>query len=142
MKTKITSEELKSKIMDIFSEEIHTSIGYVGPDMPAAEIEGRDSFEAQLAKLLNEYDIIKQCDGLPENWAVQNDGSKLFKNTVIKYLNDKYNPMMFWEGSDKKFFYGVNNSLAYDYDNGTFASETLPKNTIILTIKEFIEATK
>ena len=33
---------------------------------------------------------MRYTNKLPQYWAVTNDGSELFKNTVVKYLNDLY----------------------------------------------------
>jgi len=40
---------------------------------------------------------------------VKNNGSKLFKDIVLKYLNDKYNSN--WSGSDKLSLYGYDGNL-------------------------------
>ena len=45
---------------------------------------------------------------LPESWSVRNDGSQRFKDTVIRYLNDKEGHIEY-EGFDVGRYYGIDN---------------------------------
>jgi hypothetical protein len=78
-------------------------------------------------------------NALPKYWAVENDGSQLFKDTVIKYLNETY----------KQGYDGVS-PVYYGYDgvikcfNGTFCEISiadLSDDTQVLTLNQFIQMT-
>jgi len=74
-------------------------------------------------------------NNLPKYWCVQNDGSQLFKDTVIKYISNG------WSGLDKGYYYGYNGGKYYNGFNvyseiGSFSGCTL------LTIQQFIEMSK
>lgn len=74
---------------------------------------------------------------LPRCWCVKNDGSQLFKDTVLRYLNDKYN--MGCVGSALNDFYG------YDGGKGTGGTqlysckENFQNDPVELTIEQFIK---
>ncbi len=75
---------------------------------------------------------------LPKYWCVKNDGSKLFKDTVIKYLNDKYNSN--WAGVEKLSFYGYDGNIR-NHSRTNFWEDKLDfeNNPIELTINQFIK---
>ncbi len=77
-------------------------------------------------------------DNLPEKWAVLNDDSRLFKDTVIKWMNKVYGDN-YWNGTDRNIYYGYNSN--YKSDKGTFCRKVVDKDVIILTIQEFINLT-
>ena len=84
--------------------------------------------------------IMYNNNNLPEYWAVKNDNSQLFKDTVIKYLNTTYNQD--WDGTAQDAWYGYNSN--YKNCNGTFNTydlfDCINKPTIF-TLKEFIDLT-
>jgi hypothetical protein len=69
---------------------------------------------------------------LPKSWAVQNDGSQLFKDTVIKYLNDRGSN---FNGDIIGCYYGIKKDGYHftDMYPALFAN--------ILTLQEFISLT-
>lgn len=134
MKTTITPIELKNLIMNLFGEEIHTSIGHT-VDGELSFLEGKEPFESKLIELLNDFEIsVKhpKLDKLPEKWVVKNDGSKLFKDTVCKWLNEKYN--IDYYGDSINCYYGVYKDVAVSF----FSKE----DTTEISIQQFIEVTK
>lgn len=68
-------------------------------------------------------------NNLPKSWCVKNDDSQLFKDTVLKYIETKYNEPLL--GSDP--FYG-------EYDNDWACSHSSFGK--LLTIQEFINLTQ
>lgn len=135
MKTTITPIELKNLIMNIFDEEITTYFGYTVEGYEDSFLEGKEPFESKLIELLNGFEIsVKQpkLDKLPENWVVKNDGSKLFKDTVCKWLNEKYN--IDYYGNSINCYYGV-------YEDVAVSLFSKVENTE-LSIQQFIELTK
>ena len=54
-------------------------------------------------------------NNLPKSWCVLNDDSQLFKDTVIKYLNEKYfGTMKFYDGSkSNNSYYGMQNDESF-----------------------------
>lgn len=73
---------------------------------------------------------------LPTNWVVINDGTSLFKNTVVKFLNEKY--LHHFNGNIEGDYYGVQNGVAYLF-GGDYLFDS---NMNILTLEKFIELTK
>lgn len=73
--------------------------------------------------------------GLPEKWCVLNNNSKLFKDYVLKYIqeNDKHNYC--WRGDDINRFYGYD---GYEFD--TYTEDEI-KEFKVLTIEQFINLT-
>lgn len=74
----------------------------------------------------------------PKYWVVRNDGSRLFKDTVIKKLNEINHDDAPWEGG-KIQFYGYNGQKRYD---GTFTSNSLDRlenNPTLLDLFDFVE---
>lgn len=70
---------------------------------------------------------------LPESWAVQNDGSQLFKDSVIKYLNTTYDAK--FSGDDDSYYgYNLKNDATYCIKSCTTFST--------LTLDEFITLSK
>ena len=67
---------------------------------------------------------------LPKNWSVRNDGSKLFKETVIAYLNKKRRGPRYG-GTCKGGLYGVSEGI-------TYSNMETSKGTI-LSLEYFIE---
>lgn len=77
-------------------------------------------------------------NNLPKYWAVINEGSKLFRDTVIKYLNSK-EPI--WSGNANLWYYGYDGREPH---RGTFCENNangFKKEVKILTLAEFIELT-
>ena len=70
---------------------------------------------------------------LPEYWCVKNDMSDLFKQTVSRYLNDKYKMGCKGTISD---FYGSEEECLCTY------KENFQNNPIELTVKQFIRLSK
>jgi hypothetical protein len=76
-------------------------------------------------------------NNLPKNWLVLNDSSRLFKDTVIKYLNTKYNRNL--EGILTNHYYGLyNKDIIAPF---RFQIEPNYKSTVI-TLDKFIELSK
>lgn len=73
-------------------------------------------------------------DNLPKFWAVLNDGSDLFKETVIKFINDHSDSQ--FEGSSLNCYYGYSRVTGYD---DCVNASNFEK---VLTIEEFIQLTK
>lgn len=67
---------------------------------------------------------------LSESWCVLNDGSQKFKDTVIRYLNDKEGHIEY-EGFDVGRYYGIDNEKDLACSKFSFGK--------VLTIDEFIE---
>ena len=58
---------------------------------------------------------MKNNNRLPKNgWYVKNDGSKRFKDTVIKYLNDNYGSS--FDGT-REAFYGISKNYVDENEN-------------------------
>jgi len=74
---------------------------------------------------------------LPKYWCVKNDGSKMFKDIVIRYLNDKYNRG--YDGSALDNFYGYDGK---QYGAGCHTrKENFLDDPTELTIEQFIKLT-
>lgn len=70
---------------------------------------------------------------LPKSWAVKNDGSQKFKDTVIKYLNENHNST--YDGICFNSYYGLKN-------NGDWiCNDSSNHYATILTLEEFINLT-
>jgi hypothetical protein len=67
----------------------------------------------------------------PKSWAVLNDGSQRFKDTVVRYLTDNY--AMKWEGNITIYYYGVTRRDCADFSKNKKLFST------ILTVDEFCE---
>lgn len=77
---------------------------------------------------------------LPKYWCVKNDGSQLFKDTVIKYI--KSHDTSQWEGAFL-WYYGYEGIAKHNW-NGFNVNRSLEKfinNPTLLTLQEFIELT-
>ena len=81
-------------------------------------------------------------NNLPKYWAVQNDGSQLFKDTVIKYLNElENNNITPWKGVNKDYYYGYDGRMV---NKGTTCTKHISEfdlDTKLLTLEEFIKLT-
>lgn len=122
MKTTITPTEIKDLIMNIVLK--HTEI----------DAENEEILNNSLYEFFKDFEIsVKhpKLNKLPENWAVKNDGSQLFKDTVLKYLKDQYD--LNWNGTDKEAFYGIKNKSGFC---GLLADTN---NITLLTIGQFID---
>lgn len=73
---------------------------------------------------------------LPKSWAVKNDGSQLFKDTVIKYLNESLKDADRYKGGVEYCYYGITKSGRVDY----FLNENSFEE--VLTLQEFISLTQ
>lgn len=51
--------------------------------------------------------------GLPQNWCVKNDGSLLFKNTVIKHMNKENINGNRYRGNQIDDYYGMREGIAF-----------------------------
>jgi len=71
---------------------------------------------------------------LPKSWCVKNDGSQLFKDTVVEYLNKKYKRCL--TGNNTSAYYGV----ISDIDAADYFS-TIRHFDKLLTLQQFIEMT-
>ena len=78
---------------------------------------------------------MKKIEHTHRSWCVKNDGSQLFKDTVINYLNDNYINTNY-SGNFENRYYGV------DKGNNTWSSDTNKYFTKELTLDEFIKLTK
>lgn len=67
----------------------------------------------------------------PKLWAVKNDGSQLFKDTVVEFLNANYNAQ--YDGECMGNFYGVIGGTPF------CSCEVYPAE--VLTLQEFISLT-
>lgn len=79
---------------------------------------------------------------LPKYWAVKGEDSKLFKDTVIKYMNEIDQPGQegSWFGGDSSY-YGYDGSKG---NHGTAARHSMglfTTGTVLLTLEQFIEMT-
>ena len=77
---------------------------------------------------------------LPKYWCVKNDGSRLFKDTVINYI--KSHDTSQWEGAFL-WYYGYEGIAKHNW-NGFNVNRSLEKfinNPKVLTLQEFIELT-
>lgn len=76
---------------------------------------------------------MKTKNNLPDSWCVKNDGSQLFKDTVIKYLNIFYHVGL--EGRFQDFYgYYLNNNKNPCYSNpSTFGREISIKTFLLLS---------
>jgi len=75
---------------------------------------------------------MKQKNNLPKYWVVKNDGSQLFKDTVIEYLNSirqNFSPLY---GTGVDSWYGINSKGRVCYGESFLDAE-------ILSIEEFIK---
>lgn len=85
-------------------------------------------------------DIPINCKILPPIWCVKNDGSQLFKDTVIKYLNSKHEFRVSGDNMNLKgtvdCYYGIDGDGRRCVDNSSYCF-----NHKILTLCEFIDLT-
>jgi hypothetical protein len=94
---------------------------------------GFGSYNDLESEFVSDFKLIKE-NGLPEYWAVQCDGSDLFKNVIKSYLKEHYN----------------HNGYNYDTVGGYYGFDGQVKcsglsgfkeGTQLLTLKEFINLT-
>lgn len=84
----------------------------------------------------NEFDF-EELTELPKYWVVKNDGSQLFKDTVIKYIND--NSGLIWSGKASYYGYDGNTSNnGFDYWGNL---SNFRNNPTELTLEQFIKLT-
>lgn len=77
----------------------------------------------------------------PKYWVVRNDGSKLFKDTVVNKMNAISISGRQWKGKTLKSYYGYDGNTLPN-KNGTNVSTSLgdfENNPTLLTLDEFIE---
>src|SRR5690606_782265 len=77
---------------------------------------------------------------LPKYWIVKNDGSQLFKDTVVKYLNNNY--AQYLEGNSPNAYYGYDGSKCNSGVDCCYNKKSFKNNPIELTLQEFIELSK
>lgn len=75
---------------------------------------------------------------LPKYWVVKNDGSQLYKDTVIEYLNKMHKGK--WGGNLN--YYGFDGSSSYGGTDGWKNIRQFKNNPTLLTLKEFINLTQ
>ena len=76
---------------------------------------------------------MKRIEHIYPSWCVKNDGSQLFKDTVVKYLNDNYHNGNWYNGLNFGSYYGVDkNELSACCSNKNEYSKEL-------TLDEFIK---
>ena len=76
---------------------------------------------------------------LPKYWVVKGDGSKLFKETVIKYAHENIIGSRYWNGNSKSY-YGYDGNSNYAL-RGAYCDSFLSSfenNPTELTITQFI----
>jgi len=81
-------------------------------------------------------------NNLPKYWCVKNDGSQLFKDTVIKYLNTIVKGVSKYNGDYFNCYYGFDGSLLYSGTNSSVYLSSFKNNSIVLSIERFIELSK
>jgi len=75
-------------------------------------------------------------NNLPKYWIIKNDGSQLFQDTVIKYLNTIND----WNGTVIAYYWFDWNK-AFNWTNWWHNINMFENNPIVLTLNEFIEMT-
>ena len=75
---------------------------------------------------------MKKENRLPEFWCVYNDDSQLYKDHVIKYLNDTYDVSL----NGRARHYGYDGRCDFWHDIEGFSN-----NPTLLTLEQFIEMT-
>lgn len=83
-----------------------------------------------------QYVMKQETKTLPTVWAVKNDDSQLFKSTVVKWLNEKYNES--FEGGKDGWYYGVTESGKADWFSQI---DQFGEGVVELTIEQFLELT-
>lgn len=83
---------------------------------------------------------VKAAEVLPGSWAVQNDGTQRFKNTVIKYINmlDKRTSTTGMTGISLKGFYGHDGRRGFNISGKTAISKEKQGLLTIITIDELV----
>jgi hypothetical protein len=84
----------------------------------------------------------KEKKGLPQYWAVKNDSSQLFKDEVIKWLNQITKLSNYFDGSASLDYYGYDGNQSNSFEKGVFHSHDLndfENNPVLLTLKQFIK---
>jgi hypothetical protein len=76
---------------------------------------------------------------LPKYWVVKCDGSQLFKDTVIKYLNDTFRVR--WGGCITNSYYGYDDNCRHKGTNENYKLEHFQNNPVELTLEQFITLT-
>lgn len=80
---------------------------------------------------------------LPKYWIVKNDGSQLFKDTVIKYLNNYLkNIYKNWVGDCNENYYGFDGNNSFNGTNNNYNITSFKNNPTLLSLDEFIELSK
>lgn len=91
-----------------------------------------DYTKINIKDFLKEY-YMKELTELPKSWCVLNDGSQLFKDTVVKYINiTKYND---FNGQQINWYYGI------DKKNDCLCSSSASTFDTVLTLDQFIKLT-
>ena len=78
---------------------------------------------------------MKRIEHIYPSWCVKNDGSQLFKDTVIKYINTNYINTKY-SGDMINSYYGI------DKYNKTLSNENVNNFVKELTLEEFIKLTE
>jgi len=82
---------------------------------------------------LKEY-YMKELTELPKSWCVQNDGSQLFKDTVVKYYNKNTKSGIKCDGSSIGTYYGF-------MEIGQYGNTDRHKFDVELSLDQFIKLT-
>lgn len=73
--------------------------------------------------------------GLPQNWAVKNDGSLLFKNTVVREINKHKDMRQPFLGSKDSYYYGI-------WADKVYIESICPDPCVLLSITQFCKTTQ
>jgi len=76
-------------------------------------------------------------NNLPKYWIIKNDGSQLFQDTVIKYLNAMHK----WDSTVDTFYYWFDWNKNFNWTNYYSNINEFQNNPIVLTINQFIKMT-
>ncbi len=81
---------------------------------------------------------------LPKYWIVKNDGSQLFKDTVLKHLDliDKDSTVSKWIDYATYDYYGFDGNEEYSGTQGSSYIDNFINTPTLLTLEEFIELSK
>jgi len=121
--------------------ESHLYVKFIGSTAEFdTSIEGKSDFLNEIKEKLEQAKAVREPAKedkllqltLPKNWAVLNDDSEEFKETVLTFINNKTGSAFI--GDTENGYYGMRDI------NATITPD--PKREEILTIEEFKELTK
>ena len=97
-----------------------------------------ETYKASKEIEFSDFDFQEELTKLPKYWAVFNDGSQEFKEIVINYIKEKYNPPFY---GDFKVYYGVNKD-DFKVIKASLSKDNFHKESVLLTIEEFKNLTQ